>query len=305
MDVSGFGSASAATTTASYAKFCSKNTEDRGNESDYQEYVEGVQPGAYAAYAACTTARENDAVQYEMGQAPTRDRLVLGVWNRTEIQATADLEWSGSDPVDCEWTSREVTPAGIARLQPNERATLECRRRGFDVAPIREPDSVNVIRVDGGSAPMLVIPWSKYGPDDNPVMTLEEIRRQLDTEAARLGNEVATLRDEVRIQTGMVGLPLSTSGYRVSAQRGDDALSGIMGERVDFAVPFSRAPEVHIAISSLDTFNGGGRTRVSVRVRSVDRDGFEYELYTWTTANLHGTSTILYSGAASWVAFVP
>ena len=212
-DVSGFGSASAARTEASYAKFCSKSTDDRGNESDYQEYVEGVQPGAYAAYAACTTARENDAVQYEMGQAPTRDRLVLGVWNRTEIQATADLEWSGSGPVTCEWTSREVTPEGRARLQPNdargrrarlqpnERATLECRRNAFDVAPIREPDSVNVIRVDGGRAPMLVIPWSKYGPDDAPVMTLEKIRRGLDDVVAELQNEIGWLRGEVANQT--------------------------------------------------------------------------------------------------------
>ena len=153
---------------------------------------------------------------------------------------------------------------------------------------------------------MLVIPWSKYGPDDNPVMTLEEIRRQVDTMAARLGNEVAMLRDEVRIQTGIVSLPLvNHSPYPLAAQRGDDALKGIVGGRVDFAVPFSRPPEVHIALSSLNTYNGGNNFRVSVRVQSVDRDGFEYELYTWTTANVHGTSTLLYSGGASWVALVP
>ena len=54
---------------------------------------------------------------------------------------------------------------------------------------------------------MLVIPWSKYGPDDAPVMTLEEIRRQLNTEVAGLGNEVTTLGRSFREFTEMQRSP--------------------------------------------------------------------------------------------------
>ena len=96
-------SASASRAEASYGKFCSRDTDDRGSESDYNEYMEGVQPGAYAAYAACTAARNNDGVQLEMSNAPTRDRLVLGIYNRTDTGDTADMQWDGSDPVTCQW----------------------------------------------------------------------------------------------------------------------------------------------------------------------------------------------------------
>ena len=40
--VFGFGSASAAQAEASYGRFCSKDVDDRGSESDYHEYMEGV-----------------------------------------------------------------------------------------------------------------------------------------------------------------------------------------------------------------------------------------------------------------------
>ena len=295
--ISGFGSASAARTAASYAKFCGKSAEDRGNESDYQEYVEGVQPGAYAAYAACTTARESDEVQYEMGQSPTRDRFVLGVWNQTDIRATAELEWSGSAPVACEWTSQEVTPEGRARLQPNERATLECRRSAFDVAPIREPDSVNVIRVDGGRAPMLVIPWSKYGPDDMPVQTLVDVRRSMEQEIAALSVAIRELTTEPRVQSGTVGISryreLTDLIYRPELVSRDGADRGVTGGRVDFEKPFSSTPEVMVALRFLDV--GDTTTRIRVNVTAVDPEGFNYDFVTWSGTDIN-------TAIANWIA---
>ena len=84
-------SGSASRAEASYGKFCSRDTDDRGSESDYNEYMEGVQPGAYAAFAACEAARNNDGVQFEMSYAPARDRLVLGIYNRSTTGAMADI----------------------------------------------------------------------------------------------------------------------------------------------------------------------------------------------------------------------
>ena len=190
-------SASASRAEASYGKFCSRDTDDRGSESDYNEYMEGVQPGAYAAFAACEAARNNDGVQFEMSKAPTRDRLVLGIFNRTNTGDTADMQWDGSDPVTCQWAG---DAGGTPRrtLQPNERAFLECRRSTFDSEPLREPDAVDVFRADGGDAAVLNIPWPKYGPDNSPVQTLEEIRQQIDTEVARLQNEVNALGARTR-----------------------------------------------------------------------------------------------------------
>ena len=185
-------SGSASRAEASYGKFCSRDTDDRGSESDYNEYMEGVQPGAYAAFAACEAARDNDGVQFEMSDAPARDRLVLGIYNRSTTGAMADMQWDGSDPVTCQWAG---DAGGTPRrtLQPNERVFLECRRSSFDSEPLREPDAVDVFRADGGNAAVLNIPWPKYGPDNSPVQTLEEIRQQLDTEVARLRNEVNAL----------------------------------------------------------------------------------------------------------------
>ena len=194
--VSGYFSASASRAEASYGKFCSKDTDDRGSESDYHEYMEGVQPGAYAAYAACTAARNSDGVQFEMSEAPTRDRLVLGIYNRTNTRGTADMQWAGSDPVTCQWAG---DAGGTPRrtLQPDERAFLECRRSSFDSEPLREPDAVDVFRADGGDAAVLNIPWPKYGPDNSPVLTLEEMKRNLERDMELLRAELAELAERV------------------------------------------------------------------------------------------------------------
>lgn len=223
----GEGGSSEATTNSAVTKYCREASDEENRALNYQQYLDGIDSGAYGAYAACTAARERDAVQYEMGQAPTRDRLVLGIWNRTNTTgATADLEWSGSDPVTCRWTSDEVTPEERARLKPNERATLECRRSSFDADPIGEQDSVNVIRADGGTAPMLVIPWSKYGSDGNPVMTLDEIRQRLDERLQErvesLQVELALAEEQMTTMEDRLNSLIGRQWYNVTSVRQDD-----------------------------------------------------------------------------------
>lgn len=92
------------------------------------------------------------------------------------------MSWTASDPVTCNWESfrgdGEVEAPQRRILRANERTRLKCRRDSFDAEPIREPDFVNVIR-DGGNA-TINIPWRKYGPDNIPVQTLEEMQRDLE-----------------------------------------------------------------------------------------------------------------------------
>ena len=295
----GAGGASEASTNSTFTKYCGDESDERRDESNYQQYLEGIAPGAYAAYAACTTAASND-VQFQMLTSPTREVLELVVYHSTNTPGVrADMSWSASDPVTCQWESfrgdGEVESPQRRILEENERTRLRCRRDTFSADPIREPDFVNVIR-DGGNA-TINIPWSKYGADNNSVQTLDEIRRDLERSINSVADLQERFQEEVRVQSGIVGLPYS-SGERPLAERiGESRLRGIVGGRVDFPVAFARVPEVHIALSSVDMSNQAN-VRLRVRATSVDREGFEYELYSWA-------GTHVFSAAASWVAFVP
>ena len=74
---------------------------------------------------------------------------------------------------------------------------MECRRSSFDSEPLREPDAVDVFRADGGNAAVLNIPWPKYGPDNSPVQTLEEMKRNLERDMELLRAELAELAERV------------------------------------------------------------------------------------------------------------
>ncbi len=292
----GQGGNTDAATNSTFTKYCSEQADERYHELNYRQYLEDIAPGAYTAYYACTTAR-GDGVEFQMLTPTTRDALELVVFFRADTRdARAHMSWSASEPVNCQWESfsGDGTVAPQQRtLQANERTRLRCGRTSADSDPIREPDYVNVIR-DGGDA-TINIPWPKYNDQDEPVQTLEEIRRSLERDLAAINATLDTL-SEVRVQTGMVSLPYASSTRPVVTQRGG-RLRGIVGGRVDFPVAFARAPEVHMALAGVDMSNRAN-ARLRVRVTSVDREGFEYELYSWD-------STHVYTASASWVAFMP
>ena len=101
----GAGGASEASTNSTFTKYCGEQSDERRDESNYQQYLEGIAPGAYAAYAACTTAASND-VQFQMLTSPTREVLELVVFHSTNTPGVrADMSWSASDPVTCQWES--------------------------------------------------------------------------------------------------------------------------------------------------------------------------------------------------------
>ena len=191
----GTGGSSNARTNSTVTKYCSDESDERRDEVNYQQYLEGIAPGAYAAYQNCTTAARN-GVQFEMLTPITRDALEVVVFHRTDTpKAQAEMSWSGIGPVTCQWESfgldGEVeAPQKLRILQANERTRLKCERDSFNEEPITEPDFVSVIRRDGGDKG-INIPWQKYGPDGTPVQTLEEIQRSINA-------AVNTLRDDLR-----------------------------------------------------------------------------------------------------------
>ena len=192
------GGGSNATTDSLYTKYCSDQSAEQSNEFNYQQYLDGLEPGAYAAYQACKTAASN-GVQFQMLTSPTRGVLELVVFNRTIIHGTqAVMSWSASDPVTCQWESfsgdGEVEASRRRALRENERTRLKCRRDSYNTDPVREPDFINVIR-DGGNA-VINVPWLKYSEQGVPYQTLEEIRRQTDIEIAGLRNEVQSITSE-------------------------------------------------------------------------------------------------------------
>ena len=185
----GAGGGSIASTNSTFMKYCGGESDERREELNYKQYLDGIDPGAYAAYDACTAAARN-GVQFQL-LPPTRDALQLIVSFPTDDpNAQADMSWDGIGPIACQWeggveTSRRLT------LEADQRTRLTCDRESYNVEPIGEPNYVNVIR-DGGSA-VINIPWLKYNEEGEPHQTLEEIRQQIDAEVARLRNEVSKL----------------------------------------------------------------------------------------------------------------
>ncbi|MCY4027907.1 MAG: H-type lectin domain-containing protein [Acidobacteria bacterium] len=300
----GAGDNSEAITNSTFTKYCSEQNDERRYDWNYQQYLDGIDPNAYSAYAACTAAASS-GVEFRLLE-PTRDELHLVVaFPTNDGNARADMSWDSIGPVTCQWQSFDGTGATEATqrriLLANARTRLTCERDSFNSEPTNTPDYVNVIR-DGGDA-VINIPWVKYNEQGVPYRTLEEIRRQVDSELGAMRSALAAvnasldmLRSEVRVQTGIVGLPYADGTRPLAARRGASRLRGVVGGRVDFDVAFARDPEVHIALAGVD-MRDGANARLRVRVTSVDREGFEYELYSWA-------GTHVYTASASWVAFV-
>lgn len=197
----GEGGGSNATTNSAFTKYCSDASDERRDELNYQQYLDGIDPGAYAAYHACTAA-SSTGVQFQL-LTPTRDALHLVVSFPTDDpNAEAYLSWDAIGPVSCKWQSSDggevVDMPQHLRLGSDQRTRLTCTRDSFNSDPLSEPDYVNVIR-DGGNA-TINIPWQKYTPgaEGVPYQTLAYIRQQLDAEVASLQHEVNALTERTR-----------------------------------------------------------------------------------------------------------
>ena len=218
------------------SKYCRFEDDNRQNTATFEEYLDGIDPGAFNAYTACTTARNND-VQFKLLTAPTRDVLELVVFHSTSVpNARAAMSWSASIPVTCHWQTADGAkgPSRRTELGANERTRLRCRRQSFSAAPNREPDFVNVIR-HGGDA-TINIPWQKYNAQGEPIKTLEEMRVQLESD---LANTTAALKDLQR-KTAELGSNLDAfhSLNRLPLKTTVDAHPGYWGTwRKEFFCP--------------------------------------------------------------------
>ncbi len=193
----GSGGTSSNRANALGTKYCSEGKAKLGNESDYQQYLEAIDPGAYNAFEACLAAR-NNGVQFEILTPITRDLLEIIVFHETNVSSDyAELTWSGSKTVSCLWEALDgtVDSSPRRRLLANERTRLRCSRSSHSSDPIRESDHVSVIR-DGGNA-KINVPWPKYNREDLPIPTLAEIRRNLEQDLANASTELARVRERI------------------------------------------------------------------------------------------------------------
>ena len=124
----------------------------------------------------------------------------------------------------------------------------------------------------------------------NVLDNLVEVDGRLSMLEARL-SALEEIEAEQAVQTGSVRLPYDTDGIREMLR---DGVQGVVGGRVQFPKAFSSVPRVQLSLSQLDIWNGTN-TRVRVEVTSVDREGFDYDMYSWA-------GTRLYYVAASWIA---
>ncbi|MYN67021.1 MAG: hypothetical protein F4X11_18635 [Acidobacteria bacterium] len=162
-------------------KYCSGERNELRNQFDFQQYLDELDPGAHASYQACEAARTDD-VEFQMSTPLTRNVLELFVFHSTTVpHSTAEMSWSASAPVKCNWDGSADEDAEASRrrtLDALERTRLRCTREDFAREPIHEPDFVNVIR-NGGHA-TISIRWPKYSRDNVPVPRISEFARRLD-----------------------------------------------------------------------------------------------------------------------------
>lgn len=184
-------------------KYCRFEGDQREQVGSFEEYINGIDPGAYGAYQACVGAR-NSGVQISLLGDITQSRLELRVEHTTSRgTGSAELTWSSSAPVNCR-VDREGEESGSRRfvLNLNERIVLVCSRDDPRATPVLEPDYVNVVRNDGSAA--VSVSWPKYNHEGLPFQTLRDVRHQVSSEIESLRNEVkrnldtlATLRGEL------------------------------------------------------------------------------------------------------------
>ena len=156
---------------------------------------------------------------------------------------------------------------------------------GATTAPTRAQDG----QTDDPAATMATVVELVQNVLDN----LVEVDARLSMLEARL-SALEEIEAEQAIQTGSVGLPYDADGIRAMLRLGNREVQGVVGGRVQFPKAFSSVPRVQLSLRELDIGNTTS-TRLRLEVTSVDREGFNYNMYSWA-------GTRVYSVTASWIA---
>ena len=276
--------------------YCSQDEDDVANQVAKNFRQRSVNPAAVAAWRDCINQRTginldpridtsqkvvSFSITYNPARIPGGIRPIL----RGISSQTFDCKTAGTgERIDVGGESR--------RISANDALNIRCDRNPeTSTTGNRQVDRYRedtlILDLSSGAHRINFSEWR-----EGPILDeFAELQRRIET----LSRELETHKQEVHVQVGVVSLPHDSDGLReVVRTQGRRRDQGIVNGRVDFATPFSSVPEVQLALSRLDVWSHAN-TRIETIVKSVDQEGFDYELYYWADTRVH-------SATASWIA---
>ena len=240
------------------SKYCRFEGDKRKLEASFEEYINGIDPGAYGAYQACVAARQ-DGVHISLLGEITQDLMELRVEHTSSTgKEAAELTWSSSAPVNC-YVDREGEASGSRRfsLAINERVVLVCSRDDPGTSPVLQPDYVNVVRNNGNAS--VSVSWPKYDHQGTPYQTLEQFRKQIDTELSNLRDKINNNVVALEISSG----ELASLGDKVNNSVATmETLRGEIGQRIsECRVCFREVERSSQCQGAWDTCSGWSNAR--------------------------------------------
>jgi hypothetical protein len=168
-----FGSSNASVEAVA-SKYCSASDSSLAKTDSYQEYVETIAPGAFAAYDQCLRFTKSDltfAVDLTM-LFPREVSATLGFASQVSGNSQAKLRYESTSGTSCTWNG---SPTQEFTLQHPSSASLKCTRTN-----ISEPSGVKVIRTDSGAQQSMSFRWIAYDPSGQPVDSLLALQKRVD-----------------------------------------------------------------------------------------------------------------------------
>ena len=262
------------------SRYCSASSDYTASKDTYRQYSESIAPNSHNSYLQCMEMSER-SLKFNVSLAsilPREFSLSVSFLSLTQEEKSANVAVTSSDDVTCEWRDDSE---GVTTVATGSTAILRCNRNDQ-----KSRSYVRLTRVDGFKGEM-VFPWSAYDEDGNAVDELAELQARVADQEAHLSTleeQLSLLADRIQVEQGTVGF----------SSRAGSGLRGLINDRVTFSTPFSSTPIVVIAISSFDIIKDTNH-RLSVRVTSVDNEGFNYDFVTWA-------HTRIWSANAIWIA---
>ena len=149
-----------------------------------------------------------------------------------------------------------------------------------------------------GKSPVGVLP---YAVESQHAALADSASGELATTLADLRTRLANLEDALKqLQSGKADRAQTGSiGANVETVKGFPPANATVSERshdihVTFPTPYSKPPQVSVAISHLDS-DGRTNTRLRADVLAVDPNGFDVRILTWADSQVYGVTV-------SWVA---
>ena len=271
-------------------KHCSLSEDDVASFATDSFRQRSVNPEAVDAWSACIGNQTGILLDPRLD--PNQKVASFSItYDARRFAAVPTLRGISSKTFACQ-TAGTGDPIGVGgeplAISPTEALVIRCDRDS-DTSAI-EGRPVTVYREDS-----MILDLSTGG---HRIDFAERREGPVAEEFAQLQDRVRSLEAGPRVQSGIVGMTIYPDPDLVilpELTNRSGSNRGIMGERVEFDEPFSSAPEVIIALRYLDAGGGQQNTRISVVVTAVDREGFNYNFFTWS-------DTDIYMTVASWIA---